>query len=91
VKHEHDVPSVNIITFSQKLAVTCKIICEKFYLVSDCQTHSQMGGGGDNIRRDFKGIGWVGVDWIYLAEDGYACLAAVNTVSVQVPLNVRNF
>jgi hypothetical protein len=82
---KHEVPSVHIITLSQKLAVTCKIICAKFNLVSDCETHSQIGGG-DNIRRDFKGIGWVGVDWIYLVQDGYACLAAVNTVmNVQVP------
>jgi hypothetical protein len=42
--------------------------------------------GGDNIRRDFKGIGWMDVDWIYLVQDGYAYLAAVNTVmNVQVP------
>jgi len=40
----------------------------------------------DNIRTDIKGIGWVGADWMYLAQDGYAHLAAINTVmNVQVP------
>jgi hypothetical protein len=35
---------------------------------------------------DFEGVGWVGADWMYLAQDGFACLAAVDTVmNVQVP------
>jgi hypothetical protein len=33
----------------------------------------------DNIKMDTKGIGWGGVDWIYLAQDRYQWKAPVNT------------
>jgi hypothetical protein len=34
----------------------------------------------DNIRVDLKKIGWEGVDWIHLAQDGDRWWAVVNMV-----------
>jgi hypothetical protein len=34
----------------------------------------------DNIRMDLREIGWVGMDWIDLAQDRYQCRALANTV-----------
>jgi hypothetical protein len=34
----------------------------------------------DGIRRDLRGIGWGGVDWIQLAQDRDQWRALVNTV-----------
>jgi hypothetical protein len=34
----------------------------------------------DNIKMDLRKIGWVGIDWIDLAEDGDQLRALVNTV-----------
>jgi hypothetical protein len=34
----------------------------------------------DNIRMDLREKGWVGVDWIYLAQDRNWWWALVNTV-----------
>jgi len=40
----------------------------------------------DNIRLDLRGIGWEGVDWMVLAEDGDQWHAVVNTVmNLRVP------
>jgi hypothetical protein len=33
----------------------------------------------DNIKIDFKEIGWEGVDWIYVAQDRDRWRALVNT------------
>jgi hypothetical protein len=38
------------------------------------------------IRLNVREIGWVGVDWIHLAQDGNKWQALVNTVmNIQVP------
>jgi hypothetical protein len=34
----------------------------------------------DNIRMDLRKIGWEGVDWMHLAQDGEQWRALVNTV-----------
>jgi hypothetical protein len=40
----------------------------------------------DNIKIDFREIGWDGVDWIDLAQDGDQWRALVNTVmNLRVP------
>jgi hypothetical protein len=40
----------------------------------------------DNIKIDLKEIGWVGVDWIYLAQDRDQWWVLVNTeTNLQVP------
>jgi hypothetical protein len=40
----------------------------------------------DNIKMDFKSIGWDGMDWIYLAQDKDQWRALVNTVmKLRVP------
>jgi hypothetical protein len=40
----------------------------------------------DNIKMDLKEIGWVGIDWIELAQDRDQCRAVVNTVmNLRVP------
>jgi hypothetical protein len=40
----------------------------------------------DNIRVDFGEVGWGGVDWIGLAQDGDKWRALVNSVlNLQVP------
>jgi hypothetical protein len=36
----------------------------------------------DNIRMDFREIGWGGVDWIELAQDRDQWRAFVNTVMI---------
>jgi hypothetical protein len=38
----------------------------------------------DNIKMDFREIGWGGMDWIHLAQDGDQLRVLVNTV-----MNVR--
>jgi hypothetical protein len=37
---------------------------------------------GDNIKTDFKEIGFEGIDWIYLAQNTDWCRAFVNKVGV---------
>jgi hypothetical protein len=37
-------------------------------------------GLGNNIKMDFKEIGWGGMDWIPLAQDRAECEALVNTI-----------
>jgi hypothetical protein len=40
----------------------------------------------DNIKMDFRAIGWYGMDWINLAEDREQWRALVNTVmNLRVP------
>jgi hypothetical protein len=40
----------------------------------------------DNIEMDLREIGWVGIDWIELAQDRDQCRAVVNTVmNLRVP------
>jgi hypothetical protein len=40
----------------------------------------------DNIKMDFTGIGWGGMDWMYLAEDRANRRVLVNTVmKLRVP------
>jgi hypothetical protein len=40
----------------------------------------------DNIENNLRGIGWVGMDWIDLAQDRDQCRALVNTVmNLRVP------
>jgi hypothetical protein len=34
----------------------------------------------DNIKRDFQEVGWMGVDWIDLAQDRDRCRAVVIAV-----------
>jgi hypothetical protein len=34
----------------------------------------------DNIKMDFREIGWYGMDWIDVAQDRDQCRALVNTV-----------
>jgi hypothetical protein len=34
----------------------------------------------DNIKIDFREMGWKGVDWVHLAQDRDQWLALVNTV-----------
>jgi hypothetical protein len=46
----------------------------------------------DNIKIDFREIGWVVMDWIDLAQDRDKWRALVFTVmNLRVPENVRNF
>jgi hypothetical protein len=40
----------------------------------------------DNIKIDLREIGWIGMDWIHLAQDRDQCRALVNTaMKLQVP------
>jgi hypothetical protein len=40
----------------------------------------------DSIKMDLKEVGWGGMDWIDLAQDGDQCRALVNTVmKLQIP------
>jgi hypothetical protein len=40
----------------------------------------------DNIKMDFRKLGWKGVDWIHLVQDRYQWCALVNTVmNLRVP------
>jgi hypothetical protein len=40
----------------------------------------------DNIKMDFREIGWDGIDWIDLAQDRNQWMALVNTVmKLQIP------
>jgi hypothetical protein len=40
----------------------------------------------DNVRMDLREIGWEGVDWMHLAEDGDQCQDVVNVLmNFQVP------
>jgi hypothetical protein len=39
-----------------------------------------LGVIGDNIKMDFKDIGWDGVDWIHLAQDRDRWRELVNTI-----------
>jgi hypothetical protein len=42
----------------------------------------------DNIKKDRKEIGWLGLDWIRLAQDRDKFQVAVNTViTLRVPSN----
>jgi hypothetical protein len=34
----------------------------------------------DNIKMDFREVGWEGIDWINLAQDRHRCRALVNKV-----------
>jgi hypothetical protein len=44
----------------------------------------------DNIKKDRKEMGWLGLDWIRLAQDRDKCQAAVNTViRLRVSSNAR--
>jgi hypothetical protein len=49
-------------------------------------------GWEDNIKIDCRGIGWGGMDWIYLAQGKDQRRALVNTVmTLRVPQNIGNF
>jgi hypothetical protein len=46
----------------------------------------------DNIRIDFRDVGWGGMNWIYLAQDGGQSRALVNTeINLGVPKNIGGF
>jgi hypothetical protein len=46
----------------------------------------------DSIKIDLREIGWDGMDWIDLAQDGDQWKAFVNTVlNLRVPSNAGNF
>jgi hypothetical protein len=46
----------------------------------------------DNIKMDLREIGWGGINWINLAEDGDQWRALVNMVmKLQVPYNFGKF
>jgi len=45
----------------------------------------------DNIKKDRKEIGWLGLDWIRLAQERSKCQVAVNTViRLRIPSNAGN-
>jgi hypothetical protein len=46
----------------------------------------------DNIRMDLREIGWIGMDWIDLAQDRDQWRALVNTImNLQVPYSFGKF
>jgi hypothetical protein len=46
----------------------------------------------DNIRMDFKEIGWEGVDWMHLVQDRDQWRALVNTImNLRVPWKEGTF
>jgi hypothetical protein len=46
----------------------------------------------DNIKMDLREIGWGGMDWIVLVQEGDQWRALVNTVmNLRVPQNAGNF
>jgi hypothetical protein len=46
----------------------------------------------DNIKLDFREIGWGGMDWIDLAQDRDQLKALVNMVmKIWIPQNVEKF
>jgi hypothetical protein len=46
----------------------------------------------DNIKMDLREIGWVGIDWIDLAQDWDQWMAPVNMVmNLRVPKNIGKF
>jgi hypothetical protein len=46
----------------------------------------------DNIKMDIREVGWVGMDWIELAQDRNRWRALVNAVmNLRVPQNAGNF
>ena len=46
----------------------------------------------DNIKMDLQEMGWLGMDWIYVAQDRDSRLAFVNAVmNLRVPLYAGNF
>jgi hypothetical protein len=47
---------------------------------------------GDNIRTNFRDIGWEVGEWMYLAQDRDQWWVPVNTaMNIQVPLKAANF
>jgi hypothetical protein len=50
----------------------------KEFLESPNRSHRRRRKG--NIKMDFKGIGWDGVDWIHLSQEKDCWRALVNTV-----------
>ena len=57
-------------------------------LVGRPEARRPLGGPGlrwdDNIKMDLQEVGWIGVDWIALAEDRVRWRAVVNAV-----MNIR--
>ena len=46
----------------------------------------------DNIKKDLQQVGWVGMNWIYLAQNSDMCRAVVNAVmNIRAPQTALNF
>jgi hypothetical protein len=44
----------------------------------------------DNIKMDLREIGWGGMDWIHVAQDGDYWAVVIMVMNLRVPSNVEN-